>query len=175
MADVEDLGVRIGDAGQRGAPQARRQGPERRDLERRLDLVDGLAVRRLPDAEAVVGEGAVPPPQGLGHVAVVVVVDREVPVRPVEADAVCQYLQGRPGPAVRGAVLRRYGVISRYCRVLLSLPRLVSHALSFAGSKTYACRDVLREVVSLLREVEDEVRHLDVGGWSREVKLAVLR
>lgn len=69
------------------------EGFEGGELEEALDLVDGFAMGGLGDAEAVPGEGGVAVVvDGRADVAVVVVVDGEVPVTPIKADAVGQDL-----------------------------------------------------------------------------------
>lgn len=107
VADVDDLLERASHPRDGARAELVGQRLEGRDLQPRLDLVDGLAVRGLGDAETVPGEGRVAVVvDGRGDVAVVVLVGGEVPVGPVEADAVGEDLEDLSGAAVWPAVCR---------------------------------------------------------------------
>lgn len=94
VADVDDLVERPGHAGELLRASQLRQLLECRDLERRLDLVDGLAVRRLAHAQPVPRQRREPIlAHGALDVRVVIAVERDVPIPPVEADAVREDLQ----------------------------------------------------------------------------------
>lgn len=84
-----------------------RQRIQGRNLQRGLDLVDSIAVLGLGDAQTVPRKGAVAVADSPSNVAVVVVVERKVPVSPVEGNPMGQKLNcaGRAGErfAVRGS------------------------------------------------------------------------
>ena len=94
MAQVHDSLVGVRDTASVAAGELKCELLERRDLEEDLDLVDGLAVGGLADAETVPCEGRVAVVvDSAGDVAVLEVLCREVPVGTVEADAVCHDLK----------------------------------------------------------------------------------
>lgn len=83
------------------------------NFERLLDLVDWIALGRGGDAETVPGEGRVALfVNGLGDVAVVEVVEGEIPVAAIETDAVGQDLEGLAGSVVWLAVGGGDGVLA---------------------------------------------------------------
>lgn len=145
MADVHDFVERrlLRKAGDLPCSGESGQFLERGDFEGRLDLVDGLAVRRRPDAQPVPGQrGEAVLADRARHIRVVEIVQWDVPVRPVEPDAVREDLQRLGASACRSAICRRQIVGARHVRVLLN------------------CRGAV--VVALLRQIEDEVGDLDV-------------
>lgn len=84
---------------------------QRLDLERQLNLLDGVAVGRGRDAEAVPGEGGVARVEGAGDVRVVVAGKGVVPVGAVEADAVGEDLEGGGGAGLGVADCGGEGVV----------------------------------------------------------------
>lgn len=129
------------------------------DLELSLDLVDGVAVGRVADAESVDSERTVAMLEGYIRVAVRVVVVRDVPVtvqllvcayrtrktdylRLVKSNTVGQDLDSRPNN-IRMAILRRDLVLSSY--------RLIS------------LEDGSRVVATLLGEVFGKGRYLEIA------------
>lgn len=105
VADVDELGELGVDAAHGALAELAGELRQGSDLERLLDLVDGVALGGGAHAEAVPGEGRVAVlVDGLGDVAVVVVVEGKVPVAAVEAHAVGQDLEGLAGAVVRLAV-----------------------------------------------------------------------
>jgi hypothetical protein len=95
VADVHDLLELVVDALEAAFAQLLSQGAQAVDLEQGLDLLDGVAVGGLGDAQTVPGEGReAVVVGGYGAVGVVAAVERQVPVAPVEADAVGEDLHG---------------------------------------------------------------------------------
>jgi hypothetical protein len=128
MADVHDAGEGRHAADRAGA-QLRRQLRQRRALQVVLQLVDRVAPLRAARAQQVPGEGRVAVlVDGRGYVAVVGAVEGEVPVAPVQREAVREQLQRLPGPAVGCAegcgdlVRARDGGVLETCRGSSGLP-----------------------------------------------------
>lgn len=100
------------------------------NLEQSLDLVDGIAVRGHANAETVPGEGRIAVHvYSFVDIAVVVVVDRQIPVATVEANAMSQDLQGARSAAVWLTVCGRDLIVSLDRRVLLFV-RLLIHIMT---------------------------------------------
>jgi hypothetical protein len=108
VADVDNLSEGVAAAVAQGAVgELLGEGAQGLDLEELLDLVDGVAVGGVADAEAVPGQrGVAVVVDGAGDVAVVVVVEGEIPVAAVEADAVGEQLDRVARPVVGLAVGR---------------------------------------------------------------------
>jgi len=124
------------------------------DLEPRLHHREGIAMRRLADAVAIVCEGAVAIcVDSFLDVAVVVVVERQIPVRAVKANAVSEDLDYTGWSAVRLAV---------GCGNL---------SVDIDGG--VAVEDLGGIVVPLATQVEDEVGHFDIVRWRVQAKDAI--
>jgi hypothetical protein len=141
VTDVDDLLVGMANLRNSAVAQLGGHGIESLDLSLGLDLVDGVAVRGVADAEAVDGQCAVASRESRIDVAVLVVVVRQIPVakkvladinfdrvpnlRLVEADAVREKLDDA---STALAVLRRDLIVTlerleafeEFCRVVLS-------------------------------------------------------
>lgn len=145
------------------------------DLGEELDLVDRVAVRRVGNAQAVPGERRVALLDGAVDVAVVVVVERVVPVTAVEADTVRQDLDGvagaRGGRAIGGGqlVLLLNGVIL-FPDKLLVLDSERRGKRVWCLWSTYAGEELVGVVGTGLGELEEEVGRVNLVVRGRVVK-----
>lgn len=156
VADVDVLGEAVVDAANVAVVQTLGQLLQGSNLEVDLDLVDGVTVRRLSDAQAVPGQGRVALLDGLVDVAVVVVVEGVVPVAAVKADTVGEDLDGVARAVVRLTV--------RGSKLVLALDRL------------HAAHDALHELVGHgAGELEDNVGHLNLALGGLQLEIEVLR
>lgn len=117
VAEVDRLVVLVRHAAEESGAGAVGEGLEGGDFEEDLDLVDGLAVRGVAEAEAVPRQRRVAGADGARHVAVVVVVVGQVPVAAVESDPVSEDLERVAGTGV--------GLTVCGCELVVSRNRLV--------------------------------------------------
>lgn len=103
VADVDGAGEVVAlEAAEVGIARAEGELVQGLDLESELNLLNGVAMRGLGDAEAVPGEGGVAGIESVGDIRVVVRGKGVVPVGTVKADAVSEDLKS--GRRTRGRV-----------------------------------------------------------------------
>lgn len=148
MADVHDLGeLAVLEAGKGAVADLVGEGLEGGDLEHGLDLVDGLAVRGLRDAEAVPGQRreAVVVDDG-ADVAVLAALGREVPIATIETNTVGQDLDDGTRAGVGLAVGRGQLVGSTDVGILFEV--LVEGSGRWASSRVLVRIDLHLSVLS---------------------------
>jgi len=128
---------------------------EGRDLGGGLDNVQGVGVRAVSNAEAVNADSVVAGSDSCIDVGVVVVVVGDVPVRLVKADAVSENLNSR----VRAGDIVGFAIFG--ADVVRALDILISSQRN------------IREVLTLLGEVQSEGGCIKVGLKDRNIKLAL--
>ena len=166
VADVDNLLELVVYALEAAFTQLLGEGTEGIDLEEGLDFLNRVAVGRHGDSEAVPREGREAVLVG-GHGAVGVVarVERHVPVAPVEADTVSEYLQGL---RLLAPALARCAVGCRELVVAADGLVLLEDLRSVIGSLLGVVQDEVCDfnVVLGCLEVEDTIsgRELDGDG-----------
>ena len=167
--------LRLLDAGNLPGPQGLGQGTQVINLEQSLDLVDGIAVAGHANAETIPSErGIAVLVRGDGGVRVVAAIVGNVPVAAVKADAVGQDLEslGRGAAVGRSAA----GVAVGSGKLVVARDGLVLFAMSVRRRSVrrrcsaYTLERILGKVLSLLVQVEDEVRDLNVGRRGLDVE-----
>ena len=174
MANVNNLWKFARDTFDRTLSQALCESAKSIDFEKGLDLLDWVAVRRHADAEAIPGERRVAILiYSLLDVAVVVVVEGQIPIAAVETNAVGQDLHHFGGSAVWLAVGGRDIVFAGHCLVLRTI---ISQARVWDRLHvTHALEDVGGVVDALLGQIQDEVGHIDVRDWRANIEDTISR
>lgn len=139
------------------------------DLEAELDLLDGVAVGGLRDAEAVPGERRVAGVEGVRDVRVVVAREGVVPVGAVEADAMGEDLErgGRTGLGVadcggEGVVFLDVGVVLVRVSHFLSLSLSLFYIVQLGVGRPYVGDDFRHEIGAVAGEAEEKVGRVNL-------------
>lgn len=160
VTDVDDL-LELGDGLDLATTDHVGELAEGLNLNLGLDLVDRLAVLRHADTQTVVRESRVAVVVNcLVDVRVVEVVEWNVPVAAVEANTVGEHLDGVGVTPVRSTESGRQ-VVGALDVLVLHMASLIPYLIR-PDIHTYALKLVHGVVVTLLRQVKDEVRHVNV-------------